>query len=219
MFVSLVRRDLTIALRRRADVLNPLIFYLLVITLFPLGLGPEPGLLARLAPGIIWVAVLLSALLSFERLFRDDVTDGTLEQLLLLPLPLPLVALAKVLAHWLLTALPLVIVSPLVALLLHLDSQAWLALVLSLLAGSPVLSLVGAVGVALTVGLRRGGILLSLLVLPLFIPVLIFAVSCVEAAALGLGYSGQLALLAAFSLGALTLCPFAIAAALRVSAS
>lgn len=217
LFISLIRRDLAIAFRRKADVLNPLIFYLLVITLFPLGLGPEPQLMARLAPGIIWVSVLLSALLSFERLFKDDLADGSLQQMMLTTLPLPLVALAKVVAHWLLTALPLVLLSPLAALLLNLDGAGWLALVLTLLAGSPALSLVGAVGVALTVGLKRGGILLSLLVLPLYIPVLIFATGSLEAAALGLGYSGQLALLAAFSLGALTLCPFAIASALKIS--
>ncbi|MED5526658.1 heme exporter protein CcmB [Gallaecimonas pentaromativorans] len=217
LFISLIRRDLAIAFRRKADVLNPLIFYLLVITLFPLGLGPEPQLMARLAPGIIWVSVLLSALLSFERLFKDDLADGSLQQMMLMSLPLPLVALAKVIAHWLLTALPLVLLSPLAALLLNLDGAGWLALVLTLLAGSPALSLVGAVGVALTVGLKRGGILLSLLVLPLYIPVLIFATGSLEAAALGLSYSGQLALLAAFSLGALTLCPFAIASALKIS--
>ncbi|WP_417359989.1 heme exporter protein CcmB [Gallaecimonas pentaromativorans] len=217
LFITLIRRDLAIAFRRKADVLNPLIFYLLVITLFPLGLGPEPQLMARLAPGIIWVSVLLSALLSFERLFKDDLADGSLQQMMLMSLPLPLVALAKVIAHWLLTALPLVLLSPLAALLLNLDGAGWLALVLTLLAGSPALSLVGAVGVALTVGLKRGGILLSLLVLPLYIPVLIFATGSLEAAALGLSYSGQLALLAAFSLGALTLCPFAIASALKIS--
>lgn len=217
VFLSLVKRDLSIALRKRAEVLNPLVFYLLVITLFPLGLGPEPSLLARLAPGIVWVAVLLSALLSFERLFRDDEADGSLQQMLLLPVPLALVALAKVCVHWLLTALPLVLLSPLVALLLHMDWARWQALVLTLLAGTPALSLLGAVGVALTVGLKKGGILLSLLVLPLYIPILIFAVGALEAAGLGLGYQGQLALLGAISMGAATLCPFAIAAALRVS--
>ncbi|WKE66769.1 heme exporter protein CcmB [Gallaecimonas kandeliae] len=216
-FTSILKRDLQVAFRRRAEVLNPLVFYLLVITLFPLGLGPEPQLLARLAPGILWVAVLLSALLSFERLFKDDLADGSLPQLMLLPLPLPLVALAKVCAHWLLTALPLLVLSPLAAVLLHLDGAGWWALLLTLLLGSPALSLVGAVGVALTVGLKRGGILLSLLVLPLYIPILIFAVGAMEAAGLGLGYQGQLALLGAISMAALTLCPFAIAAALRVS--
>ncbi|WP_341504211.1 heme exporter protein CcmB [Gallaecimonas sp. GXIMD4217] len=216
-FKALLARDLNIAFRRRAEVINPLVFYLIVITLFPIGVGSDPQLLGRLAPGVIWVAVLLSALLSLERLFRDDFQDGTLNQLLLLPVPLPVVALAKVVAHWLLTALPLILLSPLVAVLLHLDWQAWQAVVLSLLLGSPVLSLVGGVGVALTVGLKRGGVLLSLLVLPLYIPVLIFATACVEAAALGLPYHGQLALLAAMSMGAVTLAPFAIAAALRVS--
>ncbi|WP_115719166.1 heme exporter protein CcmB [Gallaecimonas mangrovi] len=217
IFFALIQRDLAIAFRKKADILNPLIFYVLVITLFPLGLGPEPKLLAQVAPGIIWVAVLLSALLSFERLFRDDLADGSLQQMMLTPLPLPWVALAKVISHWLLTALPLMLLSPLAAILLSLSWQGWLALLLTLLAGTPALSLVGAVGVALTVGLKRGGILLSLLVLPLYIPVLIFAVGAMEAANLDFGYTGQLALLGAFSLGALTLCPFAIAAALRIS--
>lgn len=216
-FSQVVRRELRMALRQRAEILNPLWFFLIVITLFPLGIGPEPALLARIAPGIIWVAALLSAMLALERLFRDDFADGALEQLMLMPAPLGVLALGKVLAHWLLTGLPLLLLSPLIALLLSLDLRTWQAVALTLLLGTPVLSLLGAVGVALTVGLRRGGVLLSLLILPLYVPVLIFATSAIDAAGMGLPYSGQLAILGALLLGALTLTPLAVAAALRVS--
>lgn len=213
----LIRRELLIAFRRQAEVLNPLWFFIIVITLFPLSIGPEPGLLARIAPGIVWVAALLAALLSLERLFRDDFQDGALEQMMLMPTPLPLLVIAKVLAHWLLTGLPLILVSPLLATLLALDAATWLAVVLTLLLGTPTLSFIGAIGVALTVGLQKGGVLLSLLVLPLYIPVLIFATSAIDSAVLGVNYSGQLAILAALLMGSLTLTPFAISAALRIS--
>lgn len=215
--IHLIRRELLIALRQRSDILNPLWFFLIVITLFPLGIGPEPKLLARIAPGIIWVAALLAAMLSLERLFRDDFSDGSLEQMMLMPYPLGLLALAKVVAHWLLTGLPLLLISPLIAILLSLDMQSYLAVVATLALGTPVLSLLGAIGVALTVGLRKGGVLLSLLILPLYIPVLIFATSAIDAAGMGLPYGGQLAILAAMLVGALTLTPLAVSAALRVS--
>lgn len=215
--LHLIRRELLIALRQRSDILNPLWFFLIVITLFPLGIGPEPKLLARIAPGIIWVAALLAAMLSLERLFRDDFSDGSLEQMMLMPHPLGLLALAKVVAHWLLTGLPLLLISPLIAILLSLDMQSYLAVVATLALGTPVLSLLGAIGVALTVGLRKGGVLLSLLILPLYIPVLIFATSSIDAAGMGLPYGGQLAILAAMLVGALTLTPLAVSAALRVS--
>ncbi|MCQ4054214.1 heme exporter protein CcmB [Aeromonas sp. SG16] len=215
--IHLIRRELLIALRQRSDILNPLWFFLIVITLFPLGIGPEPKLLARIAPGIIWVAALLAAMLSLERLFRDDFSDGSLEQMMLMPHPLGLLALAKVVAHWLLTGLPLLLISPLIAILLSLDMQSYLAVVATLALGTPVLSLLGAIGVALTVGLRKGGVLLSLLILPLYIPVLIFATSAIDAAGIGLPYGGQLAILAAMLVGALTLTPLAVSAALRVS--
>ncbi|MGL4766267.1 MAG: heme exporter protein CcmB [Aeromonas sp.] len=215
--LHLIRRELLIALRQRSDILNPLWFFLIVITLFPLGIGPEPKLLARIAPGIIWVAALLAAMLSLERLFRDDFSDGSLEQMMLMPHPLGLLALAKVVAHWLLTGLPLLLSSPLIAILLSLDMQSYLAVVATLALGTPVLSLLGAIGVALTVGLRKGGVLLSLLILPLYIPVLIFATSAIDAAGMGLPYGGQLAILAAMLVGALTLTPLAVSAALRVS--
>ncbi|HFG2431578.1 TPA: heme exporter protein CcmB [Vibrio cholerae] len=216
-FIQFIHRELLIALRRQADVFNPLWFFIIVITLFPLSVGPEPALLARIAPGIVWVAALLAALLSLERLFRDDFQDGALEQAMLTPLPLSVVVLAKVTAHWLLTGLPLILISPLLAILLSFDSSTWLAVVLTLLLGTPTLSFIGAIGVALTVGLQKGGVLLSLLVLPLFIPVLIFATSAIDAAALGMPYNGQLAILAAMLMGSMTLTPFAISAALRIS--
>ncbi|WP_260259438.1 heme exporter protein CcmB [Vibrio intestinalis] len=214
---SIVRRELLIAFRRQADIFNPLWFFIIVITLFPLSIGPEPNLLTRIAAGIVWVAALLSALLSLERLFRDDFQDGALEQMMLMPVPLSVVVISKVAAHWLLTGLPLILISPLLAVLLSLDFNTWLAVVLTLLVGTPTLSFIGAIGVALTVGLQKGGVLLSLLVLPLYIPILIFATSAIDAASLGMGYSGQLAILGAMFMAALTLTPFAISAALRVS--
>ncbi|MDO5054528.1 MAG: heme exporter protein CcmB [Pasteurella oralis] len=217
IFTQIIKRELRIAMRKQAEILNPLWFFLIVITLFPLVIGPDPTLLSRIAPGIAWVAALLSALLSFERLFRDDFVDGSLEQLMLTAQPLALTALAKVIAHWLLTGLPLILLSPIAALLLSLDIQIWWALVLTLLIGTPVLSCLGAIGVALTVGLRKGGVLLSLLVVPLFIPVLIFSASTLEAASLSMPYHGQLAILGAILAGAITLSPFAVAAALRIS--
>lgn len=215
--LMIIRRELLIAFRRQADILNPLWFFIIVITLFPLSIGPEPNLLARIAAGIIWVAALLSALLSLERLFRDDFQDGSLEQMMLMPLPLQLVVIAKVIAHWLLTGLPLILISPLLAVLLSLDFSTWLTVVLTLLVGTPTLSFIGAIGVALTVGLQKGGVLLSLLILPLYIPVLIFATSAIDAASLGMPFNGQLAIMAAMLAGSITLTPFAISAALRVS--
>ncbi|ARJ42899.1 heme exporter protein CcmB [Pantoea alhagi] len=217
MLWRVISRELRIAFRSGAEIINPLWFFLIVITLFPLGIGPEPQLLARIAPGVAWVAALLSSLLALERLFRDDFNDGSLEQLLLLPSPLPVTVLGKVIAHWLITGLPLLLLSPLAALLLSLDFNGWRALALTLLLGTPVLSLLGAIGVALTVGLRRGGVLLSLLVLPLAVPVLIFASAAIDAASMGLPISGYLAILGAMLAASLCLAPFATAAALRIS--
>lgn len=217
LFVEIIKRELRIAMRKRAEILNPLWFFLIVITLFPLVVGPDPNLLAKIAGGVAWVAALLSALLSFERLFRDDFIDGSLEQLMLTSQPLALMALAKVAAHWMLTGFPLILLSPVAALLLSLDAHIWWALALTLFIGTPALSCIGAIGVALTVGLRKGGVLLSLLVIPLFIPVLIFSASVLDAATLNLPYRGQLAILAAITVASLTLAPFAVAAALRVS--
>lgn len=217
ILLNIIQRELTIAFRRPAEILNPLWFFLIVITLFPLLVGPNPELLGKIASGIAWVAALLSALLSFERLFRDDYLDGSLEQLMLLPLGLPQVALAKVIAHWLLTGLPLILLSPIAAILLSLEAHVWWALVLTLLLGTPILSCLGAIGVALTVGLRKGGTLLSLLILPLFLPVLIFAAAVLEAATINMNYSGQLAIIGAILAITLTFSPFAIAGALRIS--
>ncbi|BEU02727.1 heme exporter protein B [Agarivorans sp. OAG1] len=216
-FTTVVKRELLAAFRQKSDVLNPLWFILIVITLFPIAVGPEPLLLAKIAPGILWVAALLSSLLSLERLFRDDFADGSLEQMLMSGSSLALIALAKIVAHWLITGVPILLLSPLLAVLLSLEWQSFQATFYTLVLGTPVLSLIGSVGVALTVGLRKGGVLLSLLVLPLYIPVLIFATSAIEAASLSLPYAGHLAIMGAISLLALTLAPFATAAALRVS--
>ncbi|QXY86211.1 heme exporter protein CcmB [Salmonella bongori] len=217
MMWRIFRLELRVAFRHRAEIANPLWFFLIVITLFPLSVGPEPQLLARIAPGIIQVAALLASLLALERLFRDDLQDGSLEQLMLLPLPLPAVVLAKVLAHWVVAGLPLILLSPLVALLLGMDTDGWKMMALTLLLGTPTLSFLGAPGAGLTVGLKRGGVLLSVLVLPLAIPVLIFATAAMEAASMHLPADGYLAVLGALLAGSATLSPFATAAALRVS--
>lgn len=216
-WLGVLGRDLRLSVRRRSELLNPLVFFVIVVSLFPLGVGPEPKTLALIAPGVIWVAALLATLLGMERLFRDDYEDGSLEQLLLTPQPLSALVLAKVLGHWLVTGLPLIIVSPLLGVLLQLPNDAYGALLASLLLGSPALSLIGAIGVALTVSLRRGGVLLTLLVLPLYVPILIFGTASVAAAAAGLPYDGQLALLGAILALALVLAPFAIAGGLRIS--
>ncbi|BAJ04102.1 heme exporter protein CcmB [Shewanella violacea] len=216
-FFTLLKRDLRIAIRHKGDIFNPLLFFILVVTLFPLAIGPDPKVLSRVAPGVIWVAALLASMLSLERLFKADYDDGSLEQMLLSPQPLPLMVLAKVLAHWLLTGVPLILVAPLLAVLLHLDDNSYGALMATLALGTPVLSLIGAIGVALTVGLHKGGVLLSLLILPLYIPVLIFATTAIDAAGLNLPYDGHLAIIAAMLVGSLTLAPFAIGASLRVS--
>ncbi|WBM71809.1 heme exporter protein CcmB [Buttiauxella sp. WJP83] len=209
--------ELRVVLRKGAEIANPLWFFLIVITLFPLGIGPEPQLLARIAPGVIWVAALLASLLAMDRLFRDDFQDGSLEQLMLLPIPLPMVVLAKVTAHWVVTGLPLLILSPLAALLLGLDFYGWQVMAMTLLLGTPTLSFLGAPGVGLTVGLRRSGVLLSLLVLPLTIPLLIFATAAMDAASMHLPVDGYMAILGAMLAASATLSPFATAAALRVS--
>jgi heme exporter protein B len=216
-FALIVKRDLMIAFRHRDDIINPLLFFVIVVTLFPLGIGPESTMLSRIAPGIIWVAALLSTLLSLDRLFKSDYADGSLEQMLLSPHPIFILVLAKIVAHWLLTGLPLILIAPLLAVLLHLQESSYGALMLTLLLGTPVLSLLGAIGVALTVGIKKGGVLLSLLVLPLYIPVLIFATSAIDTAGMNLPYNGQLAIIAAIFFASLTLAPFAVSAALKVS--
>ena len=218
-FIQVVRKELLGAFRQQSDILNPIWFFVIVVTLFPLGIGTDPALLARIAPGIIWVAALLAALLSFERLFKDDFIDGSLEQMMLAPQPLTWLVSAKVFSHWLLTGLPILLVSPLLAVFLSLEVNTFWALFLTLLIGTPILSLLGAIGVALTIGLRKGGVLLSLIMLPLSIPILIFSTMAIDAATYGQPYLGLLALLGAMLVAAITLAPFAIAASLRVSVS
>jgi len=212
-----VYRDLLLALRRRSDVATALLFFVIVASLFPLGIGAEPNLLRAIAPGVIWVAALLSSMLSLGRLFAADYDDGTLEQMLLGAAPLGVVAAAKAFAHWLVAGLPLVAIAPLIALQYDLAAQLYGVLALSLLLGTPVLSLIGAIGAALTLGLRGGGVLLSLLVLPLYVPVLIMGAGAVEMAAAGLGGGGQLLLLGAMLVIAAAFAPWAISAALRIS--
>lgn len=216
-FAGIIRRDLQLGFRNRGELLNPIFFFVLVVSLFPLGIGPSLETLRTVGPGVIWVSALLATLLSTERLFRSDFDDGTLEHLLLSPHALPLLVLAKVTAHWLITGLPLILISPLLGVLLHLPGEAIGVQLLGLLLGTPVLSLIGAIGVSLTVALRRGGVLLTLLVLPLYVPVLIFGTSAVLAASSGLPSGGQLALIGAMLALALTLSPFATAAGLRIS--
>ncbi|MEM7529177.1 MAG: heme exporter protein CcmB [Pseudomonadota bacterium] len=213
-----MRRDLALALRLGGGGAIGLAFFVLVVLLVPLGVGREPATLARIAGGILWVAALLATLLSLDRLFQADHEDGTLEQLMLAPLPLEQVVLAKVAAHWLTTGLPIVLAAPVLGLMLQLPVGTLPALVLALLVGSPALSLVGAVGAALTAGIRRGGLLLSVLVLPLYIPTLVFGARTVENALLDLPWAPPLALTAALSLLAAAVAPFAAAAALRINA-
>jgi len=215
--LAVFMRDLRLAQRRRADTLAAAIFFVIVASLFPLALGADPAWLRRLGPGVVWVAALLAAMLSMPRLFADDAADGTLEQMLLSPTPLPLIVLAKIAAHWLASGLLLTLVAPVLALQYGLDGEAIGNLVLTLLLGTPVLSLVGAIGAALTVGVRGAGVLLSLLVLPLVTPVLIFGAGAVEAAAGGMNTGGHFSLLAALLVGAAFLAPWAAAAALRIS--
>jgi len=216
-FALLLKRDLTLAMRHRAEMVNPLLFFILVTSLFPLGVGANPNLLQAIGPGVIWVAALLAALLSLDNIFRSDFEDGTLEQFLLSSHPVSILVLAKVTAHWLVTGLPLLLVSPLLGVLLGLTGDGIRILMLTLLLGTPVLSLLGAVGVALTVGLRKGGMILSLLVLPLYVPLLIFAASAVDTAAAGLPVSAHLLFISALLVLALSLSPPATAAALRIS--
>lgn len=216
-FAALIRRDLLLVWRRRGDALNPVLFALLVATLFPLAIGSEKSTLALIAPGVVWVALLLSGLLSLDTLFRGDLEDGSLEMLLLAPQPLALMLFGKVLVHWLTTAVPLLIATPLLAELLYLPPGLLPVLMASLLLGTPLLSLVGGVIVALTVGMRRSGMLLALLALPLYVPILILGAGCVAAAAQGLPYTGALLLLGAGVALVTILAPLATATALRIA--
>lgn len=216
-FRMLLQRDLMLAYRHAGELLTPLIFFIMVVALFPLGLMPEPGLLQQIAAGIIWTAALLSALLGLDSLFRADFDAGVLEQLAISGQPLPALVMAKILAHWLVTGLPLVIITPLLAEMLFLPDSTWSVLLVSLLLGTPVLSLLGAIGAALTVSLRGQGMLLPILILPLTVPVLIFGARAAALAAQGLDASGALYLLGALLALLLGLAPFVIAQALRVN--
>lgn len=213
----MVRRDLLLALRRRAEVANVLLFFIIVASLFPLGVGPEVNLLRSIAPGVIWVAALLASLLGLGRMFAADYADGTLEQMLLSSAPLGLIVVAKVLAHWLVTGLPLVVLAPVLALQFDLPGDALLVLVASLALGTPSLTLIGAIGAALTLGVRGASVLTALLVLPLYVPVLILGTTAADAVAGGMGAQAHLLLLAAFLVLAAAFAPLAVAAALRIS--
>lgn len=213
----IVARDVLLAMRRRADVATTLFFFVIVASLFPLGVGPEPKLLRAMAPGILWVAALLASMLSLGRLFDADYADGSLEQLMLAPEPLALVVIGKVMAHWLISGLPLVLIAPVIALQFDLPAGSLGTLLLALLLGTPLLSLIGAIGAALTVGVRGGGVLVSLLVLPLYVPVLIFGAGALDASATGMDASGHLSILGALLLLGMVLAPWATAAALRIS--
>ncbi|HIE55010.1 MAG TPA: heme exporter protein CcmB [Chromatiaceae bacterium] len=216
-FRTIVARDLLLAMRRRSDVLTTLFFFVIVVSLFPLGVGPELDTLRLIAPGVFWVAALLASMLALEKLFFVDYQDGALEQMLLVPQPLSLLVLGKVLAHWLITGLPLVLLSPLLGLQYDLSGETIAVMMLTLLLGTPALSLIGAIGAALTLGIRGGGVLVSLLVLPLYIPILIFGAGAVEAEVSGLGGAGHLSMLGAILLLAVLAAPLATAAALRIS--
>jgi len=217
MFKRLLKRELLRQWRSRQDVTNPLIFFLITVSLFPLAVTPDGELLASISGGIIWVSALLAAMLSLESMYRDDYRDGTLELLLLQSGSPYLVVVAKIISHWVTTGIPLVVISPVLAIMMHLPTHAMTALLSSLIIGTAILSLIGSVGMGLTVGLRQGGVLLSLLVLPLFIPVLIFGASAVTAAGMGLEYSGQLAYLGAYLAGSIALVPLASVAAIKIS--
>ncbi|MCO4837244.1 MAG: heme exporter protein CcmB [Oceanospirillaceae bacterium] len=214
--LAIIRRDLLLVARQPAEMINPLVFFVLVVALFPLGVSPEASLLSQTAAGVIWVAAMLATLLSLELLFKLDHDDGSLEQLLLAPYPSWCLVLAKVFVHWLVSGLPLILISPLIAMMLFLPSDAVPTLMLSLLLGTPTLSLLGAIGAALVTGVRGGGMLLTLLILPLYVPVIIFGASSVAAAALGMPVDGYMALLGAMFVFALMITPWAAGAALKL---
>jgi len=214
-FIAVLGRDLHLALRQGMDSIMVVMFFVLAVVLFPFGVGPEPNILARIAAGVIWVAALLASMLSLERLFQTDYEDGSLELMALSPIALEFVVLAKIVAHWLTTGLALIVASPLLAVLLNMPAEGFSMLLLALLLGTPSLSLIGAVGAALILGSRRGGVLLSLLILPLYIPILIFGVSAVDAAIGGFPVKAQLLILGGFLLGSLVLSPWAAAAGIR----
>lgn len=217
LLVLVIRRDLILAMRRRADVLTTLIFFVMVVSLFPLGVGPELEMLRKMAAGVLWVAALLASMLSLGRLFSADYLDGTLEQMMLAPQSLSMLVLGKMTAHWMVSGLPLVLMAPVLGLQFDMSAKALGVLILGLMLGTPILSMVGAIGAALTLGLRGGGVLLSLLVLPLCIPVLIFGAGAVEAISSGLSIVSHMSLLGALLVLALVFTPWVTAQALRIS--
>ncbi len=216
-FFTLLKRDLRLAYRHRNELLNPLFFFILVVMLFPLGTTPEKELLMTMAPGVIWVAALLASMLALDTLFRADYDDGTLEQILISPHSLSVLVLAKIISHWLVTGFPMILLAPMLAIFMYLPEEGLGVLMLTLAIGTPILSLIGAIGMGLTVGLRRGGMLLSLIVLPLYIPVLIFSANAVDAHLADMAIRGQLYFLSAVLVLSITLAPLATAAALRIS--
>lgn len=217
LLMLVIRRDLMLAMRRRADVLTTLIFFVMVVSLFPLGVGPEMDMLRKMAPGVLWVAALLSSMLSLGRLFSADHLDGTLEQMMLAPQSLSVLVLGKMVAHWMVSGLPLVLMAPVLGIQFDMSAEALGILIVGLLLGTPILSMIGGIGAALTLGLRGGGVLLSLLVLPLCIPVLIFGTGAVEAVSTGLSVASHLSLLGALLVLALAFTPWVTAQALRIS--
>lgn len=216
-FLNLIKRDLQLAIRGGIGSLMAVVFFIVSATLFPLGIGPESALLERIAPGALWVCALLASMLSLNHLFQNDYDDGSLEVIMLGPLPLELVTVAKVLAHWFSTSIPLIVIAPILAILLNMNSSGFATLMYSLLLGTPILSLIGSIGASLTLGTRRGGILVSLLVLPIYVPVLIFATGAIEGAIFGFEGSANLLILAAGLIASLVLAPWASAAALRMA--
>jgi heme exporter protein B len=216
-FISTLKRDLLIAFKRKNDIANPFMFFFIVVSLFPIGIGPDADKLSEIAPGVIWIAVLLSSMLSMDSLYRADFEDGSLEQLLLSPNPLFFLVLAKNISHWLVSGLPVILVSPILAYMLNLPSEAYAVLVMSLLIGTPIISLLGSIAVALTVGLGSRGLILAVITLPMSVPVLIFGTLAVQSQLNGINPTGYLALLFAMFAAALSLAPLASAAALRIS--
>ncbi len=217
MFRVMVSRDFTLAYRHPGEWMQPVVFYVIAVSLFPFALSPDPELLRQVAPGVIWVAALFSTMLALDGLFRSDYEDGTLEQLLISPCPITVLILAKVSVHWIKTGLPLIVASPLLAVVMNLPTEAYLILVVSLLLGTPTMSLIGAIGVSLTMTVRRSSLLLTLLVVPLFIPVLIFGTGAVRAATFALDVSGQLYMMGGLLVLALSLAPITIASALKIT--
>jgi len=214
-FIEIVRRDLKLTIRQGMDSVMVVMFFVIAVVLFPFGIGPETNILARISAGVIWVAALLASMLSLERLFQTDFEDGSLELLIMQPIALEITVAAKIMAHWLTTGLPLIVAAPLLAVLMNMESSGFMVLILTLTIGTPALSLIGSIGAALILGARRGGVLLSLLILPLYIPVLIFSVSAIDAVLNGLAWRVQILILSGFLVGVLPLSLCASAAALR----